>query len=391
MDRYDYAFPRRDKQSNAWAILGGIAIAIVLAAIVLWALGIIPFGRHDGPLHDPNVRERAPAPRTDHTSLEQERIHLYKTASPSVVSIDTMAANQRGAFDDDEKNLGTGSGFFWDDQGRIVTNFHVIRPALALTNQSQVVVNPSRRIMATLNTGESIPTELVGIAPDTDLAVIKLTRLPAGGVKKVTVGASNDLVVGQSAYAIGTPFGQKTSLTCGVISALDRSIQSPTQAIITGVIQTDAALNPGNSGGPLYDKDVRLIGVNTAITTPSGGSVGIGYAIPVDTVNSVVTQIIRSGRVVQPYIGAEYVLEEWYVRRMGIAKGVVIKSVKRPSPAATAGLLPGDIILKANDKEIVGLADLERVLGRVKVGDTLNFTIRRRGQELEIPVQVEGI
>lgn len=391
MHYYDHdPRPRRERITTPWAVLGGMLLAIVLVGVALWGFGIYPFGRQAAGPHDPNVKPREAAPRSARAPDETERINLYKSTKPSVVNVDTLAYSGRAGFSEEERNLGTGSGFIWDDEGRVVTNFHVIRDALALNNQRQVIVNPSRKIMVTLASGETISARLVGIAPDTDLAVIQLTTLPKDLVK-ITVGSSDDLEVGQSVYAIGSPFGQSFTFTCGIISALGRSIQSPTQHIINGVIQTDAALNPGNSGGPLLDKDGRLIGVNTAITSPHGGSVGIGYAIPVNTVNNTVTEIIRTGRVAQPYIGAEYVLEEWYVRRVGIAKGVVVKAVQPRSPAAVAGLQQGDIIIKVNDQEIIGLANLEKVLNRVKVGETLTFVVKRQNREIEMAVKVEGI
>lgn len=374
-----------------WSFIGGLMTLVGLAGIVLWALGFFHFGRKPAPSHDPTAKQREPIARTERNGDEAERIAIYRNTSASVVNVDTLAYALRGNFTEEERSLGTGSGFFWDDDGRIVTNFHVIRDALATNQQNQVIIHPDRKVMVTLATGESMSAQLVGIAPDNDLAVIKLAKPPDGGSRKIAVGTSDDLEVGQTVYAIGSPFGQKSTLTMGIISALNRSIQSPTQHIISGVIQTDAAINPGNSGGPLLDKDGRLIGVNTAITSPHGGSVGIGYAIPVNTVNSVITELIRSGRIAQPYIGAEYVLEEGHVRRLGIQKGVVIRSVRSRSPAAVAGLLPGDIILKIDDTEIVGLKELEKVLNRVKVGDKLQVLVRRKNQTRDVEVQVEGI
>jgi S1-C subfamily serine protease len=245
--------------------------------------------------------------------------------------------------------------------------------------------------MVTLANGDSMDVRLVGLAPEYDLAVLQLSRLPSGGVKKITVGTSKDLEVGQTVFAIGNPFGQQSTMTNGIISALHRQIQSPTNRPIDDAIQTNAALNPGNSGGPLLDKDGRLIGVNTAITSPSGGNVGIGYAIPVDTVNAVVTEMIRNGRAAQPYIGIGFVLPESTVRRLGYDKGVMVSSVKPGGPAAEAGLQRGDVIIKINGDEIGTIAALNRTMRKVKVGDKLKLTVLREDEQMEVQLKVEGI
>ena len=391
MSRYDYPSPYREKSTSPWAVLAVLLLGVAVIGVVLWGLGIIHFGREAPAPHDPNVKPRDPSPRGERNPDERERISIYKSTKHCVVNVDTLAYSLKNALSEEENRLGTGSGFVWDDDGRIVTNFHVVRDALTVNRKGEVVIHPDRKILVTLATGESLEARLVGIAADSDLAVIQLKRIPSDHVKKIPIGKSDDLEVGQTVYAIGSPFGQKLSFTQGIISALDRSIQSPTQHIIQGAIQTDAALNPGNSGGPLLDKDGRLIGVNTAITSPSGGSVGIGYAIPVDTVNQVVTELIKTGRQAQPYIGINVVLEERYVRQLGYAKGVLIRSVRPRSPAAAAGLESGDLILKVNNQEIIGVADLQRVLSTVKVGETLVFTISRDGDPSDVPVKVEGI
>jgi len=389
MTNFDYHPPRRNPPPTPWSVLGGMLIVASATALVLWLLGVFPFGRQ-APEHNPDAQPRAVAPRTDRNSDEVERIGVYKRTLPSVVNVD-MRAYTQGLLNEEERNVGTGTGFFWDNQGRIVTNFHVVRGSITLDQNNKPAINPARQIMVTLSSGETIPATLVGVDPGSDLAVIMLNKLPADSVKEITVGSSDDLEVGQTVYAIGSPFGQPFSFTRGIISALGRTIQSPSQQIISNVIQTDAALNPGNSGGPLLDKDGRLIGVNAAITSPSGGSVGIGYAIPVKTVNEVVPELIRSGRVAQPYIGMVF-YDDSTVRRAGIRKGVVVRDFTARSPARAAGLRPNDIITKANGTEIVGLADLQRVFNTVKVGDSITFTVQRNNDQiLDIDVHVEGI
>jgi S1-C subfamily serine protease len=388
MTNYDYHPPRRNPPPTPWSVLGGMLIVASATAVVLWLLGVFPFSRH-APEHNPDAKPRVVTPGTGPDPDEVERIGVYERTLPSVVNVDIRAYTQ-GFLNEEEKNVGTGTGFFWDSDGRIVTNFHVVRDSIGVDQNNIPAINPARQIVVSLSSGETIPATLVGVDPGSDLAVIKLKTLPADRVKEITVGSSDDLKVGQTVYAIGSPFGQPFSFTRGIISALGRTIQSPSQKIISNVIQTDAALNPGNSGGPLLDKDGRLIGVNAAITSPSGGSVGIGYAIPVKTVNDVIPELIRSGRVAQPYIGMKF-YDDSTVRRAGIRKGVAVLDFTARSPARAAGLQQNDIIIKANGTEIVGLADLQRVLNTIKVGDTITFTVQRRNQTLDIELHVEGI
>jgi S1-C subfamily serine protease len=394
-----------------WPVVAGLFFMAVMIGVTLWVLGLDPFGSKVAPPPPPaHVGQQQPAPtvgnppaarpeatapyresavRPDRDPIESERIRINKVTRPSVVNVDTQAYSPFDDQNEIERTLG--AGFFWDDAGRVVTNFHVVRDALGLDGERNVIIKPDRKIIVTLASGEAIPAKLVGIAPDIDLAVIQLVRVPEQGTPKIDIGASKDLEVGQTVYAIGSPYGQSGTFTHGIISALGRSMQSPTQHIIAGVIQTDAPLNPGNSGGPLLDGKGRVIGVNTAITSPTGGSVGLGYAIPIDAVSQAVTQLLRSDRAAQPYVGAEYELDEALVRRAGIAKGVLVRSVRPNSPAANAGLQLGDIILKVNNKPIAGLADLEQALNEVKVGDRLKLIIRRDKRNLDMVIEVQGI
>jgi S1-C subfamily serine protease len=218
---------------------------------------------------------------------------------------------------------GTGSGFVWDTKGNIITNFHVIQNADA----AQV----------TLADQSNWKAQVVGVAADKDLAVLRIDA-PSNRLRPIPLGTSKELQVGQSVFAIGNPFGLDQSLTTGVISALGREIDSVTRRPIQGVIQTDAAINPGNSGGPLLDSAGRLIGVNTQIFSPSGASAGIGFAIPVDTVNRIVPELIRSGKIIRPGLGVE-LAEEQIAKKIGVS-GVVIVDVARGGPAAKAGIRP---------------------------------------------------
>jgi S1-C subfamily serine protease len=224
------------------------------------------------------------------------------------------------------------------------------------------------------------------VFPDRDLAVLRIDA-PKEKLKPITIGASRDLVVGQKVYAIGNPFGLDQSLTTGIISALNREIESVTQRPIRGVIQTDAAINPGNSGGPLLDSAGRLIGVNTAIYSPSGASAGIGFAIPVDEVNRVVPQLIRHGKFVRPTLGVQVAPLE-FQSQLGIQKGVAVIGVVPRGPAAAAGVKPfqrapggelvvGDVIVGVAGKPVATLDEILDVLEQHKPGDMITLSLVR--------------
>jgi len=252
---------------------------------------------------------RPVAPRADLTAAERSLTELFEEASPSVVYITSVALRRNFfRFNVMEIPRGTGSGFMWDDHGSVVTNFHVIRGA--------------DRAEVTLADGTTWEASLVGYAEEKDLAVLHIDA-PGSRLQPLRIGTSSDLKVGQTVLAIGNPFGYDQTLTTGIVSALGREIESPDGVPIRNVIQTDAAINPGNSGGPLLDSAGRLIGVNTAIVSPSGGYAGVGFAIPVDTVNWVVPQLINHGKVLRPTLGVE-LASDHVVRRSGIEGAVVI-------------------------------------------------------------------
>ena len=253
---------------------------IALAIAVVGALAIVAFNMWPGLSARPVPREVTP--RGDLLPVEQAIIALFEAARPSVVYITTQARVvdvwTRNVFD---VPRGSGSGFIWDTRGHVVTNYHVIAGASAATVR--------------LSDGRDVAASLVGVSPEHDLAVmrIEVSSAPAA----LPIGASADVRVGQSAYAIGNPFGLDWTLTTGVVSALDRSLPSgDRRSLIEHLIQTDAAINPGSSGGPLLDSAGRLIGVTTAIYSPSGASAGVGFGVPVDTVARVVPLLIAGGR-----------------------------------------------------------------------------------------------
>lgn len=334
-------------------------------------------------LLNPDAAPRAVTPSQGLQQVEQETIRLYDKTKQSVVYITTLGVQS----DPWGLNLrqireGTGSGFVWSDDGYIVTNFHVIQGA--------------RRFQVTLADQSTYRASLVGAYPDKDLAVLKIAA-PKSKLPPIPVGRSSTLQVGQKTFAIGNPFGLDHTLTTGVVSALGRQIESAVpDRPIQGVIQTDAAINPGNSGGPLLDSSGRLIGVNTAIISPSKVSAGIGFAIPVDEVNRVVPQIIAHGHVVRPGLGIQAASDE-INRKVG---GVLIVNVLPDGPAAKAGLRPtrrdeegdlqlGDVIQAVDGHAVKTVSDLDSFLEQHHVGDTVTLHVSRLGQPLDVSVTLE--
>ncbi|MBK5256663.1 MAG: trypsin-like peptidase domain-containing protein [Vicinamibacteria bacterium] len=291
-----------------------------------------------------------------------------------------------------EQPTGTGSGFVWDDKGHIVTNYHVVEP---------VVGSRSGEIMVTLH-DKNLAGTLVGAAPELDLAVVRVTTTKAD-LKPIPLGGSDNLEVGQKVFAIGNPFGLDHTLTTGIVSALGRTITSVLNTPIEGVIQTDAAINPGNSGGPLLDSSGRLIGVNTAIYSPSGANAGIGFAVPVDTVSRVVPQLIEFGRMRRPVIGVRLNsrLDGLVARRFGI-RGAVIESVDRGSAAARTGLAGvdvdrngnsisvGDVITEIDGKSVASAADLSGRLSYIEPGATVSMKVWRDGKTRTVKLTLGG-
>jgi S1-C subfamily serine protease len=318
---------------------------------------------------------------------EKSTIELFENSRASVVFITTrqrvMDAWTRNIF---SVPSGTGSGFIWDDHGHIITNLHVIKGA------SEATVR--------LADGRDYKASLVGASPAHDIAVLRI-GIGFQRPTPVPIGSSHDLKVGQKVFAIGNPFGLDWTLTTGIVSALDRSLPSGDGRTIDNLIQTDAAINPGNSGGPLLDSAGRLIGINTAIYSPSGASAGIGFSVPVDTVNRVVPQIISRGKYIRPAMGitVDSKLNNRLAERLKIT-GVVILSISPGSAAEAAGLqsatitpegniIANDIIVAVENKPI---DSVEKLLARIdgfKVGDTITLTILRKNEKMEVPVTLQ--
>tara|TARA_B100001750_G_scaffold247083_1_gene271603 strand:+ start:1317 stop:2486 length:1170 start_codon:yes stop_codon:yes gene_type:complete len=341
------------------------------------------------PPSQPVVPEPVPepttvAPRGDLSGAEETTIAVYRNASPSVVFI-TKLSVQMDPFRRNVMTIpaGTGSGFVWDDQGHIVTNYHVVAGG--------------QGARVTLDDQTVWPAQLVGTYPDKDIAVLKID-CPAEKLRPLPVGESSDLQVGQHVFAIGNPFGLDHTLSTGVISGLGREIMSMSRRPIQGVIQTDAAINPGNSGGPLLDSAGRLIGMNTAIYSPSGASAGVGFAVPVAAISRAVPQLIASGQVERAGLGIQ-IDEGELAQRLGV-RGALVIGVVPGSGAAQAGLRPtvrdratgriilGDLIVAIDDQPVGNTLDLYRALDGLDVGHDAKVTVRRGDQQLELQVRL---
>ena len=369
-----------------------LALGIAIGGLGLWALTGFSRFRTEKPGTDPNAQLRDTTPAAPPDAEEQEGVTLFERVKDSVVNVDVVMVKQ-GRWDEQvEQQASGGSGFVWDTSGRIVTNYHVV---------SAVYKRPNTELRVVLADRTAYPATVIGTSADTDLAVIQISA-PKEKLKPITVGTSHDLKVGLKAYAIGNPFGLSLTMTKGMISSLNRIIESPSGAQIPKAIQTDAAINPGNSGGPLLDKSGRLIGVNTSIASPNGGNVGIGFAIPVDTVNRVVTDLIKSGKSLRPDLGVK-LYDERRLRQARYDKGVMIDRVTKSGPADKAGLVgveygprgavarPGDLIVAINGQPVNDVEDYERVVRELVPGQQVKVKVVRHPNEREVTVTVGGV
>jgi 2-alkenal reductase len=314
------------------------------------------------------------------SEAERSTIEIFERVSPSVVQVATRSAANPLA--EEEGPSSSGTGFIWDHQGHVVTNDHVVQGA--------------KTVALRFASGEVAEAEVIGVAPNYDLAVLRIrnARQPP---PPFALGSSADLKVGQAAFAIGNPFGLDQSMTSGIISALKRRLPTSSGREIANVIQTDAAINPGNSGGPLLDSAGRLIGVTTAIISPSGTNAGIGFAVPVDIVNRVVPEIIRTGRVPTPGIGI-VAANEALATRLGI-EGVIVVRTAPAGPAERAGIrgvdLPtgvlGDVITEANGKAVRRLSDLTDEIEQLGAGRSVKLTVKRGSQSRSLDVDIVDI
>jgi len=322
------------------------------------------------------------------TEDERNNIGVYEKVADGVVNV-TSTAIQMDFFFNAFPTQGSGSGSIIDTKGHILTNHHVVANA--------------QKLEVTLADGSKWPAKLIGSDPDNDLAVIKIDA-PKEKLKVISMGDSGNLRIGQKVLAIGNPFGLQRTLTTGIISSLGRTIRSEVGTLIEDVIQTDAAINPGNSGGPLLNSDGEIIGINSAIISPSGGSVGIGFAIPVNTAKRVVPELISKGYVSYPWIGATIqtlIPEVAKYLKLKIERGAMIAEAVKGGPAEKAGLkggdqrvqvgnmiviVGGDIVVKADQHDVKTHDELIRYIREKKPGDTILLKVFRKGNFEEVKV-----
>ncbi len=385
-------------RSTRWnrrsAVLIGTAVGFVLG--LAFAVSTVTTPPSSAELETPQseVRESAapfmplaagPEPAPGLLESERNTIEIFRAAGPSVVYV-TNNALRRDFFSMNvtEVEQGTGSGFLWDEHGHVVTNFHVLEGGQTFS--------------VTLPSGETREARVVGAEPRKDLAVLHFDTTGLE-LAPLPIGRSDALIVGQKVLAIGNPFGLDRTLTTGIISALGREFPLEEGFVIEDVIQTDASINPGNSGGPLIDSSGNVIGVNTAIYSPSGGSAGIGFAIPIDTVARIVPQLIRFGEVRRAGLGV-VMMSDYWARRYGI-RGVVIREVRPGSPADRAGLrsirtdqrgnIYADVLTAVDGREVTGFADLANALDGREVGEEVLLTIARGGDVIPVQIQLQQI
>ena len=364
-----------------------LLLAFASALIAIGATALIYTLGHYWQSSDPSgvsFAESAPAGISDPSAVsdEQNSIEVYKSVSPGVAFISTTSY-QQDMLGFVEEGRGNGSGSVIDAEGHILTNNHVVEGATKLT--------------VSFGGDKVYPATVVGRDPDTDLAVIKIEP-PATGLTVVGLGDSDKLSVGQKVLAIGNPFGLDRTLTTGVISGLQRPIRARNNRPIDAAIQTDASINPGNSGGPLLDKFGRMIGINSQILSPAGGSVGVGFAIPVNTAKRVVPQLIQFGEVRRPKIGASLpsvsdLTQRGY--RLPTDHGLLVYQTVPGGSAERAGIKGisgdnsiGDIILSVDGQKTDDIDDLYRILDKKNIGDTVNVEVLRNGKTTTLPVKL---
>jgi S1-C subfamily serine protease len=342
-----------------------------------------------------SVSTTAPAAAAGSLEEEKNNIDIYQRYSNGVVNITTTTLTYDFFFRPVPTESGTGSGAVIDDQGHIVTNYHVVRDA--------------ERLEVTLPDKTKTEATVVGADQNKDLAVIQV-KVAKGRLTPIPIGTSKGLLVGQKVLAIGNPFGLERTLTTGIISSLGRSIQAQNGLIIDDIIQTDAAINPGNSGGPLLNSQGQIIGINTAILSPSQGSIGIGFAIAADTVRRITSELITTGYVRYPWLGIRRVtaLSDFpglaNALRLNTENGLMVADIEANSPASKAGIrestqvlrmgyrgLPvgGDIILEVQGKPVNTVQEVQTEIYRYKPGDKITLTVLRNNKRIEVPLTLE--
>jgi S1-C subfamily serine protease len=320
---------------------------------------------------------------------EKRTIEVYQKSVPAVVNVSNVKVfTDFFSGGNTKQEVGTGTGFIWDLQGHIVTNYHVVEDQSSQFMISFYGIKIQSR------------AKIVGVEPKLDIAVLKVDRIPTN-VKAIVQGSSNDLKVGQVAIAIGNPFGLDYTMTKGIVSALGRKIVGIGGVKINDMIQTDASINPGNSGGPLLNSGGELIGMNTMIFSNSGSNAGVGFAVPVDTINRVVPELIKYGKIIRPTIGIVPLPEEYAVQVAPKEKGVIVAYVAQNSInknllygmrlSAQRELLMGDIIKKIDGKPIEDVSELYDILGKYKINDKVKLEIKRDNEKtIEVVVTLQA-
>ncbi len=320
--------------------------------------------------------------------VETKTIQIYRQAVPSTVNVSNIKVSRNLYYGDVEIPQGSGSGWVWDEKGHIVTNYHVVQGG-------------DNFVVTFYNDPKQYKAKLVAAAPEKDIAVLKIEQSPAKFFP-MGIGSSKDLQVGQYSFAIGSPFGLDYTLTTGVISALGRKIDGVGGVKINDMIQTDAAINMGNSGGPLLDSSGKIIGMNTIIFSTSGSSAGLGFAVPIDTIKTIVPQLIEHGKIIRPGLGISIVPDTMKKRLVRDDKGIIISYVDEKGPAAKAGLkgmtqdeygriFLGDIILGVDGQPVNSLDDIYQILEQKKIGDSVDVKYRREGKILSTKVSLQAL
>ncbi|HEU4952097.1 MAG TPA: trypsin-like peptidase domain-containing protein [Holophagaceae bacterium] len=345
-------------------------------------------------LYRKGAKPRVPAPRGRLLPEERNTIRRFKEAKGSIVYISTLQVGiNRYTGDVMRVPAGTGTGWVWDDKGHVVTNKHVVSVGKG------GLLDQVDEVRVTLADGHTYQARIIGSSVAYDTAVLQVFA-PLDDLKPLPIGTSRDLVVGQSVIAIGNPWGLDHTLSTGVISALNRTLATEFNTELTGVIQTDAAINPGNSGGPLLDSSGRVIGMNAYIPPATGASVGIGFAIPIDTLNRVVPKLIRQGGLYRAQLGFE-VISDQAAQTIGVTQGLVVQVVQPGSPAARAGMIPadidrangvvkriGDVVVAIDGHEVRSVDDLAAYLEQNEPHDQVVLEVVRQGQLVKLTLDL---
>jgi S1-C subfamily serine protease len=389
-DQPEHTTPQEPTKPTAWRRAGALALPAVVGAAA--ALGVLAGTGQLGGGDTTIIRESASGLPASVTSAESDAAAAESPTPSKGLSVEQVVKRESPAVvlisNETAEGGSLGSGFLIDDKGHVITNAHVVDGATKTT--------------VTFEDGTEASGTILGVDKSTDVAVVKVAKVPTG-VRPVPLGNSGNLTVGQNVVAIGNPYGYSGTATTGIVSALKRAIQSPSGFTIQNAIQTDAAINQGNSGGPLFDSDGRVIGINSQIASENGGNVGIGFAVPIDTVRPIVDSIINGGKAQHAWIGIQgRDLTPGLAQKLGLTgkRGVVIASLDDRGPANDAGLkaaekadaaVPtgGDLIVAVNGTPVTDMADVAEAVASRKVGDTITVTVLRDGKSQTVTLTLK--